>query len=340
MRDDDILILTGNEILGLLAGRELEVIQTVQSAYEAYAKGDSSLPHSSFLRFPSDEKNRIIALPAYLGGEFNLAGIKWIASFPDNLERGMDRASATVILNSPSTGRPQGILEGSIISARRTAASAALAARYLRGEENTSCLGLIGCGHINYEIARFLLMVFPALSNLVVFDLDPDRARSFKKRCRKLTVNIEVETVSGIEAVFRRAQLISFATTAAKPYVRVLPPDSTVRTILHISLRDLAPEVILAYENIVDDIDHVCRAQTSLHLAEQMSGNRNFITSTLGDLISNGRKASSDARGPVIFSPFGLGILDLAVGKLVYDLGTKQGVGKVIKSFIPDSWDA
>src|SRR5262249_22576272 len=59
MQDNDILILTGNEIRKLLTGRELEVISTVQSAYETHAKGDSSLPHSSFLRFLANEKNRI-----------------------------------------------------------------------------------------------------------------------------------------------------------------------------------------------------------------------------------------------------------------------------------------
>src|SRR5262249_15029209 len=125
MVNDRIVIISGDEVRELLSDRERDVIRSVQSAYEIHATGDTSLPHSSFLRFPANERDRIIALPAYLGGNFNIAGIKWISSFPDNIKRNIDRASATIILNSLSTGRPQAIIEGSVISAQRTAASAA-----------------------------------------------------------------------------------------------------------------------------------------------------------------------------------------------------------------------
>jgi ornithine cyclodeaminase/alanine dehydrogenase-like protein (mu-crystallin family) len=71
---DQILLLKGNEIGAALKGREHDILNVVARAYEAHASGNSSLPHSTFLRFPDDEKNRIIALPAYLGDGFGVCG--------------------------------------------------------------------------------------------------------------------------------------------------------------------------------------------------------------------------------------------------------------------------
>jgi 2,3-diaminopropionate biosynthesis protein SbnB len=339
MESDSILILTGNEICSLLVGRELELIDTVKTAYTRHTRGESSLPHSTFLQLPGNTRSRIIALPAYLGEGFDLAGVKWIASFPENIHQGMDRASATMILNSALNGRPIAVLEGSVISAKRTAASAALAAQCLHQEEDTKSLGVIGCGPINYEIARFLLAVYPKLVRFIVFDLNPARANHFKNKCQHLSHNIEVYQAPNIETVIRLAPLVSFATNAPTPYVLDIPFCSFNRTILHISLRDFAPEVILSCRNIVDDIDHICRAQTSLHLAEQITGNRDFIGATLSEIL-NGKSVAREQNQPiVIFSPFGLGVLDIAVGKLVYDLSVKQRLGKRVEAFFPDPWN-
>jgi hypothetical protein len=52
MYGDDVLILKGDEINALLAGRESDLIETVRAAYEIHHAGSSSLPHSTFLRFP------------------------------------------------------------------------------------------------------------------------------------------------------------------------------------------------------------------------------------------------------------------------------------------------
>jgi len=333
----DILILKHHEIASILRGRELELIHIVRKAYEAHALGDSPLPHSTFLRFPNNDRDRIVALPAYLGAGFNVAGIKWVSSFPENINSGIDRASAVIVLNSMLTGRPEAILEGSIISAKRTAASGALAAQTLSRGKEVSTVGLIGCGVINFEIARFLLAALPAIENLIVFDLDSDRATAFKKKCKSLG-EVQVQAAGRLGEVFEKAALISLATTATKPHISDLPKCSSDSTILHISLRDLSPEVILSSDNIVDDVDHVCRAQTSVHLAEQMTGDRSFIRGTLAEITLDKIPARQVNKGATIFSPFGLGVLDIAVAKMVCDRASSQEVGTLIASFLPDPW--
>lgn len=335
MDDRDILIVGGEEVRELLVGREAEVIVAVRGAYLAHAHGQSSLPCSTFLRFPGQDANRIIALPAFLGDGFDVAGLKWIASFPGNLEHGLARASAVLLLNSCATGRLEAILEGSLISAARTAASAAAAAALLLDGRAAECAGLIGTGVINREIVRFLRAVLPGTSRFLLYDLDPARAAAAAAALRRLAPGLEIEVAESVGEVLRRCLLVSFATTSARPYVTSLSSCPQGAVILHVSLRDLAPEAILASDNVVDDPDHVCRAQTSVHLAEQLTGSRSFIRCTLADIYEGRAAPRGNGREVAVFSPFGLGVLDLAVGRLVRDLALARGNCSTIRSFLP-----
>jgi 2,3-diaminopropionate biosynthesis protein SbnB len=337
MHETGFLVLTGADVESLLEGQESRLIEIVRNAYETHLRGETSLPHSTFLRFPDDPANRIIALPAYLGGQEGGAGIKWISSFPRNVDRGLDRASAIVILNSMATGRPIVLMEGSLISAKRTAASAALAARALHRDTAVESVGVIGCGLINFEIQRFLLSQFPSIRRLHLYDLNADRAAQFQWACLGRFPRLRVEVSPDVGSVLRAAPLISLATTAATPHVTDLSGLVPGATILHVSLRDLAPEVILACDNITDDVDHVCRAQTSLHLAEQSSGGRDFIRCVLAEITSGKVAARRDDASIAVFSPFGLGVLDVAVGEFIYRSALLEGKGVRIDSFFPDA---
>jgi 2,3-diaminopropionate biosynthesis protein SbnB len=330
---DGILIVGGREIEALLAGRELEIADLVARAYIAHNQGHSSLPQSLFLRFPDNDRDRIIALPAYLGGGFDVAGLKWISSFPGNLKRGLARASAVLILNHTETGRPEVVLESSLISARRTAASAALGARTLLAGKPAGRVGLIGTGVINFEIARFLNALCAA-DRYLVYDLDAGRARSFAGTLGSLG-RVEAEVAATPEELLAACPLVSFATTAIRPHVADLslcPPDTIL---LHVSLRDLTAEAILACDNVVDDVDHVCRANTSLHLAEQKTGGRDFIRCTLADILEGKAPARRGDGSIAVFSPFGLGILDIALGQMVADAARAAGRGVTVDGFFP-----
>lgn len=338
MQDGSILILRGHEVVTILAGRELEVLEVVRAAYEAHGEGRSSLPHSLFLRFPNDDRNRIIALPAYLGHNGGAAGLKWVSSFPGNLESGLDRASAVLIMNSARTGRPEAFIEGSVISAKRTAASAALAAKHLHGERPSERIGVLGCGLINFEVVRFLRAVYPDAASLVVYDVDEARARQFARRCERAFKGIEAEVASNVNGLLAAAPLVSLATTAVAPHITDLSACAPGSTLLHVSLRDLAPEAILACDNVVDDVDHVVRAQTSLHLAEQLVGHRDFVRCTLADVMAGDAAPRRDDQSIAVFSPFGLGVLDIAVGKYVLERAAGRGLGETIGAFLPEPW--
>ena len=192
---------------------------------------------------------------------------------------------------------------------------------------------------IKLRIVRFLRTAFPEVEELVLFDLSPARLQAFAATAVRETGPVRVTPAASTAEVLAAAALVAFATTAASPHVAALPPAPRPQTILNVSLRDLAPEVILAADNVVDDVDHVCRAETSVHLAERASGSRGFIRCTLADVL----EGRAEARGPQevsVFSPFGLGVLDLAVANLVWERARAEGVGTPFGGFFPDPWDA
>jgi ornithine cyclodeaminase len=96
-------------------------------------------------------------------------------------------------------------------------------------------------------------------------------------------------------------------------------------------LRDLAPEILISSNNIVDDVDHVLNANTSPHLVYQKTGNKNFINCTVYELI-NGYN-NFDIKKPIIFSPMGMGILDLMVANYLYEEAQRQNLNIEINNF-------
>ncbi|MFR9752370.1 2,3-diaminopropionate biosynthesis protein SbnB [Nocardia sp. 004] len=327
-------VIGGRTVSDIVEGRYAEIVSIVESAYLLHADGRSINPPSYFLRFPDRPESRIIALPASLGGEFSLDGLKWISSFPGNIENGLPRASAVLILNDQSTGFPIACLEGSVISATRTAASAALAAARLHdGGDRPRRITYFGTGLIARYIHSFLHGTGWRFQSIGTFDRSPEFAAEFARTLEEHGEADEVILHHSPEAAIRDSDLIVFATTASVPHVTDISWFQHNPTVLHISLRDLAPEIILGSCNILDDIEHCLKAATSPHLAEQMSGSRGFIDATLAEVLRGDFQPPRDR--PVIFSPFGLGVLDIAVGSHVYQVAEQTGRLERIRDFFP-----
>jgi ornithine cyclodeaminase len=320
----ELSIINGKTVCDVIRGHRDECIGVVRDAYLAHAQGQSVNPDSYFLRFPKKPDCRIIALPAYIGNGFDVAGLKWIASYPANVQRGFPRASAVLVLNSYETGYPFAILESSIISAARTAASAVLAAYWLNGQSRRAhSLGIVGTGFIARYVYEFLVDTGWAIEEVRLHDSSPVESEKFRNTACRLEQHRTVTVVPDVAQLVRTCDLIVFTTVASTPHIADASLFEHNPVVLHISLRDLAPEILLRSQNVVDDIEHVMKANTSPHLAEQQTGNRSFVTGTLADVMT-GRRSVNRNR-PIIFSPFGMGILDVAVGKWVYDQAVAAG---------------
>lgn len=328
----ELSIINGKTVLDIIRPHRDKCIEVVRDAYLAHANGQSVNPDSYFLRFPEKPDCRIIALPAFLGDGFKVAGLKWIASYPGNIQRGFPRASAVLVLNNYETGYPFAILESSIISAARTAASAVLAAYWLNGQaRRAQALGIVGTGFIARYVYDFLMDTGWEIDDVRLYDSSPVESEKFKNSVCRLDCHRTVSVATDVTQLLRVSDLIVFTTVTSAPHIVDASLLEHNPVVLHISLRDLAPEILLRSQNVVDDIEHVMKANTSPHLAEQQTGNRDFVTGTLADIM-RGRKSVKHNR-PIIFSPFGMGILDVAVGKWVYDQAVAAGRDQRLTDF-------
>lgn len=328
-------VIPGSQVQRALRGREKEIVELVEATYRLHGEGGTVNPPSYFLRFPDRPAARIIALPASLGGPARVDGLKWISSFPENIRSGIPRASAVLILNDHETGYPFACLEGSIISATRTAASAAAAADWLsRTRPRPSRVGFVGAGLIARYVHAFLAGTGWSFDEIGVHDLSADSAAGFRGYLAQGDPAGRITVHDTAEQVIRASDLVVFATVAGEPHVHDTSWFRHAPLVLHISLRDLAPGVLLEATNVVDDVEHCLKAGTSPHLAEQLTGGRDFLAGTLADVMAGRVPVPADR--PVIFSPFGLGVLDLAVGRFVHDEVARAGELRVVEDFFAE----
>lgn len=325
-------VIPGAFIAETLAGQQDTIVDVVRDAYLRHHAGRTINPDSYFLRFDDKPSARIIALPAAIKGDAAIAGIKWIASFPDNAGINLQRASATLVLNDYETGYPIALLEASQISAARTAASCVLAADVLGGGRRMRRLAVVGAGVIARTIVDYLRAGDWAIDELVVHALSAEDAEHLATMARGFCA--EVRVAGSAEDAIRGASHAVLATTAPAPYLHAADLLAPGQIVLNISLRDLAPELLLGAFNVFDDIEHCMKASTSPHLAEQLTGGRAFVHGVLAEVIEG--TLPVDRTKPIVFSPFGLGILDLAVGKYLLERARAQDRAVGIDGFFPD----
>lgn len=300
-------------------------IQLIESSLDAQSQGDYAQPIKPYLRY-NNPINRIIAMPAFIGGNFNQAGIKWIASFPDNLKMNLPRAHSTTILNDYQTGKPVAILSSSELSGLRTAAvSGYILNRFLNGFLPRKIkVGITGYGPIGRLHAEMVSEILKdRLDKISIYDVRRD-AITFEDCPR-------YEFVDTWQDAYLNADIFIPCTTAQARYINLAPKVGSLQ--LNVSLRDYYPDVVIGSSSIiVDDWHEVCRENTDIEKAHLEYGLQERQTISLHALLNEktrnqiGNRQHSQ-KGYISCHCMGMAIFDMAIGSFYYREAISKGVG-------------
>ena len=309
-------IISADVIKNIADINEQKIYNEIKHIYNLHYLKKTTCPLSHFLWISEEDSYRIIALPAAIHESSQIAGIKWIASRPQNVLKGINRASAIIILNDYETGYPVACMEGSVISALRTAYSAFLALDYIKNGRKLKRLGIIGNGYIAKTFCYLSLARKYNWDSIYLFDIDLQRANSFKKEISDFFPSTKIIVKKALEPLIQQSEVLLLTTTTKEPYISQTNWLKHNPIILNLSLRDLSPDIILNSNNVVDDIDHILCANTSIHMTNKKYGNIKFINGTLAQLMNKEFTISNDRT--TVFSPMGMGILDVGIAHLIY----------------------
>ncbi len=170
--------------------------------------------HHHTLPVPGAPDATLLLMPAWRSGDW--LGIKIVTVFPGNVLRALPAVSAAYVLMDATTGAVRALIDGGELTARRTAATSALAARYLARADAQTLL-IVGTGRIARELACFHVAVRPALSSVFVWGRNAANARTL---VRELAVHgITATVATDLAAAVAAADIVSAATLSMTPLI-------------------------------------------------------------------------------------------------------------------------
>lgn len=309
-----------------------------------------SFPTSSpFPNMPLDEGDdrRFMAMPAYIGGPFDLMGMKWYGSNTANKEKGLPRSILTVMLNDKDTGAPLALMSANLLSAYRTGAIPGVGAKYLARKDSKVC-AICGPGVMGKTSLEAILCTCPEIDTVKVKGRGKASLDSFVDYVKETYPKLKsVYAVDTIEELVKDSDVISFANSGntdptTYPYVK---KEWVKKGALIIGLscfemdsKELADMATLVVDNM----------QLYDAWAEEFPypsfGANNIIGSKFTDMVHDGLIKKDDMYdlGDIIFkkrpgrisddqifvfSVGGMPVEDVAWGKICYEKAKELGLG-------------
>ena len=331
-----MLYLDQEDVLRAGGGDIETVLPVVEEVFRLKEAGEVANPMKTEIQWPDTDEpveraGRVMAMPAYVGGRFDVAGVKWIPSAPGNPERlGLPRANALILLTDRWSGLPLAVMDGTVISAMRTAAVTGLTLRHF-GSDGACTGALLGAGAISRAHLSLFKTGFVPIDELRVYDAMVGKATDLAADAR--TAGLPAEAVRTSSTALAGADFVVAATTASEPFID--PAEIGSGTTVCLLSRLDAPVSLHALTDrvVVDDWStesgHHGRYVNRLIEAGALR-TRSDVTE-LGAVISGRSPGRTSVEEVVVASTVGLAIEDIAVAKEIFDRACRSGAGQELE---------
>ena len=329
----DILFLNNKAINELGGASMKDVISDVEQVYTLVEQGDVISPGKCVVRWGKtvEDENvlgRINAMPGYIGGAYNMAGIKWIGSGPMNYKKGLPRASVTVILNDPETKLPVCIADGTKISTMRTGASGGIAIDHL-ARKKASVMTMCGAGAqavTQFEAAK---IVRPTIQKVYVYDIVFENAQRFAQKIMAEYEGVTAIPTMDVEAAVRESDIIDCVTLASEPFIKGewLKKGAFV---MNMADYEVENDCVTRADKVVVDyweaVKHRMISTVALMWRDGLFKDEE-LHAEIGEIVT-GIKPGRESEDEIIyFNAVGAGIMDIAVAVRCYKNALKEGKG-------------
>jgi 2,3-diaminopropionate biosynthesis protein SbnB len=333
MDDIEFLYLTQADVRATGVDMPM-VMEAVEDSFRLHHQGQTNLPHKIVLDMGERERGRGNAMPAFVGGEYDTFGIKWIAGFPKNpIHHGLPRATGFFILNDSETGVPLAIMDCTLLSAMRTGAVTGVGAKYLARPDSES-VAIIGAGVQARTQLESLKVALPGLKEARAFDIRREAAERYaEEMSERLSMN--VQAADSAEAAVRDADIVVTVTVADEPIVKDawMKPGSYFAAVGSYQEEEFAV-VQNSDKVVVDGLEHVLHRETpviALMVARGMIEEQDIVE--LGAIVCGEAPGRETPDERIFFSPIGMGTEDVCVCYRVHQAAVEKGVGSHLGLF-------
>ena len=355
LNEDDMIKAGVQDMKGCIeAMEEMFKLMKVGNYRMGGANGNShgtmvTFPSSSpFPEMPTDGPDRrFMAMPAYLGGKFDMAGMKWYGSNCENKEKGLPRSILMLILNDKDTGAPLAFMSANMLSAYRTGAVPGVGYKYF-SRKDASVVGIIGPGVMSKTALAAIMAVRSGIKTIKVKGRGKASLEKFIQAAKADYPETEVYAVDTIEEAVRGSDIISASTStptgdpSAYPYIKEswLKPGAMVSSTAALRFdedfitqraRNIADNILL-YEAWEDEYKPQAYSTVpipavqveDLIAAGKMQKDR---LEDLGDILLGKAPVHRDPEEIVVYSIGGMPVEDVAWGTIIYRNALAKGIG-------------